>query len=100
MLPIDPNGTSSGPQPVRVLGEQAPIVYPVAIQDHGLSSNGSAVGSSPGGEASGASFLHALRRRWFVGASLGLVCASFAVALACWLAPPRYKAQSLVHVAV
>ncbi|HEV3079687.1 MAG TPA: polysaccharide biosynthesis tyrosine autokinase [Gemmataceae bacterium] len=99
MLPVDPNGTSSGPQPVRVLGAQD-SVYPAAATDDGLSGNGSAVGSSPGGKASGAAFLHAFRRRWYVGASLGLVCAFFAVALACWLVPPRYRAQSLIHVAV
>jgi capsular exopolysaccharide synthesis family protein len=100
MLPVDPNGTSSGPQPVRVLGAQAAFVYPAAVPDHGLSGNGSAAGSSPGGKASGASFLQAFRRRWYVGASVGLVCAFFAVALACWLVPPRYRAQSLIHVAV
>ena len=80
MLPADPNGTSPGPQPIRVIGDPSPVQYQVAVQDHGLSVNGPAIGSRMNAESSGASFLHALRRRWFIGVSLGLVCASFAVA--------------------
>ena len=113
MLPADPNGTSPGPQPIRVIGESSPSHYQIAVQDHGPGISPTLLphvfepgirGTPPAGSPDNGAglgltiaFIHDLaphpRQVWLLAVGWTLWCASLLLVLLSYLSSMAAHAQ-------
>jgi polysaccharide biosynthesis transport protein len=102
MSALDSNKPAPVPQPVRAPAEIGTSLYlnPASAQAGFVAGALESTSPPPAlSEASGAALFQAVRRRWPLGLSLGILGAACAAAVTWLVLPPKYQAQALLHVA-